>query len=207
MRYYILNYKYNEDANQYTLDKESRKIRHIDKFTRVELVSHSKIKGWNPDMIVSEFESDQHSSVDIFESYIKQYFDLWTWKEEQDMIDLCKADNLSIDLLEYLTKEIPKSHNIMNRKSRIVYILWKNSKVVYVGQSKTGLSRPYEHTNKEWDQLSYVEVNETHNLNLIEMFFIRKYKPKYNKSYPLSKNVFDLTMIELKKRIRENEKV
>ena len=207
MRYYILNYEYNVDANQYSLNKESKRIRHIDKFTRVELVSHSKIKGWDADMIVSEFESDQQGSVDIFESYIKQYFDVSTWEETQYQIDLNKADNLSIDLAKYLIEDLPKSHNIMNRKSRIVYFLWSHGKVVYVGQSKSGVSRPYEHTDKEWDQLSYVEVDQTHNLNLIEMFFIRKYKPKYNKSYPLSKNVFDLVIIELKKRMRDNERV
>tara|TARA_R110001606_G_scaffold389375_1_gene555464 strand:+ start:54 stop:677 length:624 start_codon:yes stop_codon:yes gene_type:complete len=207
MRYHILNYKYNKDANQYSLNKKSKRIRHIDKFTRVELVSDSKIKGWDADMIVSEFESDQHGSVDIFESYIKQHFDLFTWEEEQYENDFYKADNLAIDLLKYLEQDLPKSHTMVNRKSRIVYFLWRDSKVVYVGQSKSGLSRPYEHTDKEWDQLSYVEVDETHNLSLIEMFFIRKYKPEYNKSYPLSKKMFDMAIVNLKKIIKDNERV
>jgi len=174
MRYYILSYKYTENASVWNIKKESKRIRHTGELSRVELVSHTKIKEWNPDFIVSEFECDRSYSVNIFESYIKKHFDLTSWKEIEDEEFFNKVDNLSIDLGKYLEYDLPKSHNIINRKSRIVYFLWRDNKIVYVGQSTAGLARPYEHKDKEWDQLSYVEVDKTYNLSIIEMFFICK---------------------------------
>ena len=62
-----------------------------------------------------------------------------------------------------------------------VYFLLQGNEVVYVGQTSTGLSRPFSHHDKEFDSIkalpcSFNELDET------EDYYICKYKPKYNKS-------------------------
>ena len=65
-----------------------------------------------------------------------------------------------------------------------IYFLVHNDEVVYIGQTKQGLKRPFSHTDKIFDKLYVIdlpdEINENE-LTLIEDYYIDKYKPKYNK--------------------------
>lgn len=70
-------------------------------------------------------------------------------------------------------------------KGSCIYFLFKNDEVVYVGQSKLGLSRLYEHCmNKDFDAYSYVPVDNEGDLNYIEAMYIHLFKPIYNKNIP-----------------------
>lgn len=53
--------------------------------------------------------------------------------------------------------------------------------VVYVGQTQHGISRPLSHNDKVFDEIKilYCNIND---LDILEDFYIEKYKPKYNKS-------------------------
>lgn len=61
-----------------------------------------------------------------------------------------------------------------------VYFLLQDEEVVYVGQTSAGLSRPFSHTDKEYDTIKVIPV-KPEGLDLVEDHFISKYKPKYNK--------------------------
>lgn len=66
-----------------------------------------------------------------------------------------------------------------------IYFLYKNGKVVYVGQSSAGLSRLEHHRQrkghkKDFDSFSYIFC-EKEKLDETEAFYISQFKPKYNK--------------------------
>ena len=65
-------------------------------------------------------------------------------------------------------------------KGSLIYFLVKNNEVVYVGQTKNGLYRPFSHYNKDFDKV-YVKKCRTVDLDVIEDYYILKYKPIYNK--------------------------
>ena len=67
----------------------------------------------------------------------------------------------------------------INYKS-FIYFLIKNNVVVYVGQTKQGLYRPFSHRDKEYDEMKII-LCEPNKLDLIEDKYILKYKPIYNK--------------------------
>lgn len=66
-----------------------------------------------------------------------------------------------------------------------VYFLYKNNRVVYVGQSTAGLSRLQDHRTrkghiKDFDAYSYIACTKEE-LDELEAFHIRRLQPKYNK--------------------------
>lgn len=62
----------------------------------------------------------------------------------------------------------------------IVYFLWDNGKIVYVGKSFNGIRRIYQHLkSKKFDEFSYLECDKEY-LTSIENFYIRRFCPKYN---------------------------
>lgn len=61
-----------------------------------------------------------------------------------------------------------------------IYFLCENDNVVYVGQTKCGLSRPYAHKDKKFDEIKILLCDENE-LDFLEDKYIKKYKPKYNK--------------------------
>lgn len=67
-----------------------------------------------------------------------------------------------------------------NIRCPIIYFLLDGDEVVYVGKSKIGLSRPYNHKNKAFTDIAIFECNETE-LDIKETELIKKYLPKYNK--------------------------
>lgn len=74
-----------------------------------------------------------------------------------------------------------------------IYFLVKDNEVVYVGQTRYGMNRPYQHRyDKEFDDIYIIKCDEDE-LDELEDKYIRKYTPIYNKSlnnkasYSLSK--------------------
>ena len=64
--------------------------------------------------------------------------------------------------------------------SPMIYFLIKNNEVVYVGQSKKGINRPYQHFQlKDYDCFKFINCNEK-DLDFLETNYIIKYKPIYN---------------------------
>jgi predicted GIY-YIG superfamily endonuclease len=77
--------------------------------------------------------------------------------------------------------------------SNIIYLFYKNSDCLYIGETNTSLSdRCYRHTPKESDKPWFKEGNLIHIIKLdanidniarqaLESSFILAYRPKYNK--------------------------
>lgn len=86
-----------------------------------------------------------------------------------------------------------------NIQTPIIYFLIDGENVVYVGQSKIGLSRPYQHMNKKFDKVSFFRCEENE-LDYLETKFIQKYKPKYNKAIL---NSYSYSLKRARKMIRE----
>lgn len=64
-----------------------------------------------------------------------------------------------------------------------IYFLIKENKIVYVGQTKSGIKRIYQHLNKkDFDSYSFFIIKDKKELDKIEAYFITKYRPIYNKS-------------------------
>lgn len=67
----------------------------------------------------------------------------------------------------------------------IVYFLLHNNKVVYVGQTRSewpGRIREHLKTDKNFDQVYYIQVRR-HEVDSLERYYIKKFKPKYNKAH------------------------
>ena len=69
---------------------------------------------------------------------------------------------------------VPKYENCF------VYFLLKNNEVVYIGQTKNGITRPLSHKNKDFDTIKIKYCDEKE-LDITEDEYIKKYKPIYNK--------------------------
>lgn len=65
-------------------------------------------------------------------------------------------------------------------KTVFVYFLLDGGEVVYVGQTKNGMSRPLQHTDKVFDSI-YVIYCDVSELDYLEDKYMTKYRPKYNK--------------------------
>lgn len=62
-----------------------------------------------------------------------------------------------------------------------IYFLMKNGEVAYVGKTKLGLGRPFQHSvDKAFDHVKILPCDESE-LDELESFYIAKYKPEYNK--------------------------
>jgi len=74
-----------------------------------------------------------------------------------------------------------KSITLPKYQKSFIYFLLKNDDVVYVGQTKSGITRPLTHKDKDYDtiKLLYCDVKD---LNILEDKYIKKYKPIYNKA-------------------------
>lgn len=92
-----------------------------------------------------------------------------------------------------------------------IYFLVDNEEVVYVGQTKNGITRPFEHCkNKKFDAVYLLPVAEK-DLDQLEGIYILKYAPKYNGKinnthcYPYSKIKTILRSYPQYKNITHNE--
>ena len=64
--------------------------------------------------------------------------------------------------------------------SPLIYCLVRDGKVMYVGQTKKGLSRPMAHLGKKAFDAIYVQPCQEDELNYLESKAIRRYAPPYN---------------------------
>lgn len=71
------------------------------------------------------------------------------------------------------------SINIPLRNNALIYFLINDDEVVYVGQTKNSLSRPFSHRDKKYNRLEIIECTENE-LDCLENKYILKYQPKYN---------------------------
>lgn len=60
-----------------------------------------------------------------------------------------------------------------------IYFLIKDNDVVYVGQTKNNLTRPFSHKDKDFNRIEIL-LCEENELDLIENKYILKYQPIYN---------------------------
>lgn len=71
----------------------------------------------------------------------------------------------------------------------LIYFLLSAGRVVYVGKTKNGFSRPLSHVGtKDFDEIRVMEVNEN-SLDELEDEYIRRYEPKYNIQPNFSANI------------------
>lgn len=69
-----------------------------------------------------------------------------------------------------------------------IYFLLQGDEVVYVGQTRKGLSRPFTHDDKIYDNIKILFCDKD-NLNMLEAEFIVKYEPIYNKVLPVNDSI------------------
>lgn len=107
---------------------------------------------------------------------------------------------------------------IPHYQNSFIYILTKDEEVVYVGQTKCGITRPFAHIDKEFDSINIIYCDEEQ-LDMLEDKYIMKYMPKYNKivnsamNYSLLRarnklrKLFNnkMTVVDLKRMISELE--
>lgn len=66
----------------------------------------------------------------------------------------------------------------------MIYFLFDGSLIVYIGQSRTGLTRVQAHaSSKKYTHFAWIPC-PVHLLNNTEAYYILKFKPKYNLSLP-----------------------
>jgi hypothetical protein len=212
MKYYIFSYTrrlIGEDL-EYTIKrhKESRTRRIVSKkptLDYVELISHGQLNSnkkydyghLNPvDTFTTTSDGTNHSldAKDYFEQFIKDKFDLESYQEVKQIERECLVDNYELQLKEFIsiekhTMNFSKSGN-PNQSHNYIYLLKQHDKVVYVGQSKN-IKRPWEHTDKKWDNVDMIEIPSKFNLSLIEKLYIDKYTPIYNKAMPFRSDVIN----------------
>lgn len=68
-------------------------------------------------------------------------------------------------------------------KNHMVYFLFKDEKIIYIGKTTNGFTRVYDHTDKDFDSFSYFMCPAS-KVNEYEAEYIMKYKPKHNKVIP-----------------------
>ena len=84
--------------------------------------------------------------------------------------------------------EIPKV------KRCFIYFLIRFDEVVYVGQTRVGLSRPFAHKDKDYEKIKIICCEEE-NLDKLENYYILKYEPEYNKAFNHS-YIYGLTKVK-----------
>ena len=68
-----------------------------------------------------------------------------------------------------------------------IYFLFEGDELVYIGKGWNCLLRVAEHTRKDSDKKftswNYISVDDINEYNRIERELIKKYNPKYNKTF------------------------
>lgn len=77
-----------------------------------------------------------------------------------------------------------------------IYFLLKDQEVVYVGQTITGVSRPFMHKDKAYDTVKILFCAKEQ-LDIMEDKYITKYNPKYNRQ-PNHRVNISLSMVKSK---------
>lgn len=79
-----------------------------------------------------------------------------------------------------------------------IYFLIKNNIVVYVGQTTQGILRPFQHKDKDYDEIKIIACAKEM-LDFLEDKYIEKYMPKYNQTMNSSMNY---SLIRARNKIR-----
>lgn len=69
---------------------------------------------------------------------------------------------------------------VPNVSESLIYFLLVDNEVVYVGQTQHGLRRPFQHFDKEFNEIKFFHC-PSNELDYWEDCYIQKYKPIYNK--------------------------
>lgn len=92
-------------------------------------------------------------------------------KKQKKIIQIKDIKNIE----KLYIKDIPK-----------IYFLLKNKEVVYVGRTENKwpgrILAHLKENKKDFDEVYSINV-EKKNIDKIEKYYIKKYKPKYNKTY------------------------
>ena len=140
----------------------------------------------NPDLVKDELNWDDPK-------YTNEFCDDWN-----------KVDSYYIDLATFI-KSSPEVHRdnlrYTNRNNHIIYFLKDKGDVVYVGKSERGIGRVFEHSSKTWDSYDYIRVPPHIKLDIIETYYICKYKPKLNKKIPIKSEIRNAVFYKIKKTI------
>jgi hypothetical protein len=204
MKYYTI-----EEEGQYKI--ESRCVRYENDKTyylmsRQQLKeAHSRRRFRNETSCWIMEETTRTEAIIEFESNLKKVYDSFTWKEENDNELEMKADSNAIDILQFIENNNSNKYNRLSKNVSIVYLLYKDDEVVYVGQS-VNTSRPWQHTDKDWDSVDIKIVPPNISLDIIEAFYIRKYKPKYNRNNGnCTEQLWNMTLDQIKIIKKEHE--
>lgn len=95
---------------------------------------------------------------------------------------MSKLKNISLDVSNFSI--ISNSIDIENINFCGIYFLINKNKVVYVGQTKNGLFRVFEHIKTKYFEKFSIFSCDEYLLDYYENYFIMKYKPKLNKVIP-----------------------
>ena len=69
-------------------------------------------------------------------------------------------------------------------KGNCLYMLKDNNKIVYIGKSTALGVRLHEHKkDKKFNKVYYIKFNNRTNMELAEIYFIYKYKPRLNREF------------------------
>ena len=90
--------------------------------------------------------------------YIKEHNDNYILPNEETIIN----NNISLN----------------NYTNSLIYFLIKDDKIIYVGKSKQGFKRIFEH-KKDFDSFTYIECDESI-LDVLETIYIERFKPICN---------------------------
>jgi hypothetical protein len=213
MKYKIFSFSLKKTATQYEINKynkETSSHRVVSNNHYVTFKSEEQLKRstneWNHLQPVHEFNIyGRQDATRIFEEFIlekyglESYADMVTYENENKAIEAAHQ----IDIFLKMEKKKYSFYKTASkdRHCNFIYLLKDNNVVVYVGQSKN-ISRPWEHKDKKWDEVTLIEVPLNFNLNLIERLYIDKFKPKYNKGLPFSTIILE----EAIKKVIENER-
>ncbi len=107
----------------------------------------------------------------------KEFYTNFTRRREQN------------ELLELNELEEKRQWELPIKPKAVVYFLFENDCLVYIGQSVNVLSRLKDHARlKSFDSIALVEC-ERHALNEVEALYIDKYKPTLNIAMPSEKDL------------------
>jgi predicted GIY-YIG superfamily endonuclease len=84
-----------------------------------------------------------------------------------------------------LLDEIELTINVPDTPKTFIYFLLQDDEVVYVGQTRQGLTRPFQHNDKEFNVVKIMPCDRE-KLDITENYYINKYKPKYNKTMAIA---------------------
>lgn len=85
-----------------------------------------------------------------------------------------------------------------------VYFLIKNEEIVYVGATVNFVRRLHQHkVDKDFDSFNYIRCCSDEEMNKLELEYIVKLKPKYNKSLPTQYRYVPARKVKASKKINE----